>query len=266
MPRDRYSGGRPRQEQLISQRAVYGLRADSPNYVEKYTRAEIDAINKRYALIANKRLARLEKAELTKSSAAYRYIRKASYSGFEFATAKNRFKTSSRSLDNEDAIEMLYQLHQFLFNTKTSTVSGTKEVNKKKVNEAFKALEEKHQGLLDKVNQFAEDNNIKDRDDMLSSFFNSEVIDRLIELYGSDYVDEIIDGITGSLNLSDGAALDLIEKFLNSTSTYPATPFDFIGAVINYYDRLKKSTNEDDAAAYEMNFTSDNMTYEGWDL
>ena len=282
MPRDRYSGGRPRQEKLINQNAVYGLRKDvarlnTPNYVPKYifkyTRDEIDAINKRYALIANKRLARLEDADLKTSSAAYRFIRKASYSKFSYATTRNRFKTSSRSLSYDDAVEMLYQLHQFLFNTKTSTVSGTKEVNKKKVNEAYKALEEKHQGLLDKLNNYAEREGLTEdqKEDRLSSFFNDETVQAIKELYGSEYIDLIVDTVMQQCHLSEDAALDIIGKFLASTSTYPALPFDFISQVCNYYDRYKKSTLEDnagDSATLEgyMVRNLDNLTYEGFDI
>ena len=273
MPRDRYSGGRPRQEKLISQNAVYALRADAPSYVAKYTKAEIDKINKRYALIANKRLARLEKAGLTTSSAAYRFIRKASYSGFDFTTANNRFKTSSNRMDYEDAVEMLYQLHQFLFRTKTSTVSGTKEVNKNKVNEAYKALEEKHQGLLEKVNNYAEREGLNEdqKDDRIASFFNDATVQAIKDLYGSEYIDLIIDSVMQQCHLSEDAALDIIGKFLASTSNYPALPFDFISQVCNFYDRYKKSTLEDDAkdsATLEgyMVRNMDNLTYEGFDI
>ena len=202
-------GGRPKLTQVISERAVYGLRAESQTYEEKYTKKQIAEIVKRYATIANKRLAAIEDKKLQGSSPAYQHVRKASYSAYSYATDRNRFKTSSKQTYSE-LVEELYQLHQFLFKAKTSTIAQIREVNKKR---------------LDMTNNWLKKNKLPELGGMgtdpeeaartLGEFFNSSNVDAYVRAYGSDVVVETVETMYGDFSDESRAKFEeMLDDFL----------------------------------------------------
>lgn len=252
----KYGGGQKRQQRLISEKAIYALRNEVPDVVAKYTKQQLADIVHEYAVTFNKRLARIEKAGLTESSAAYRYIEKASYSGFDFVTSKNRFRTT-KNQTYEDLVEELYQLHQF-GRSKSSTVSGIREINYNKVSKAYEALEkDEHRGLKEKMENWINKEKeagktFKEAEDELAAFFNSDIISKIIKMYGSDAIDIIMDELGGRLGLSDGAILDLVDEFITikgidsehfNADEYPL--LNFIDDIETFYNENKMSNTED---------------------
>ena len=190
------SGGRQKQQKLISERAVMGLRAESLDYEAKYTRAQIESIIKRYATIANKRLAAIERVKLTGSSPAYQHVKKASYSGFSYATKYNRFRTGTSKQTQSELIEELYQLHQFLFNAKTSTIAQIRSINQKRAEAVYEYIVKRGaDGFEDYERAYEADP--EEAAKKIGEFFREENIKQLVKAYGSKQVLEMVKDIYG---------------------------------------------------------------------
>ena len=202
------AGGRAKLTQQISERAVYGLRNESQTYEDKYSKKQVADIVKRYATIANKRLAAIEEAKLQSSSPAYKHIEKASYSAFSYVTGnKNRFKTSSKQSYSE-LVEELYQLHQFLFKAKTSTIAQIREVNRQRLKMTNTWLESKGLPTLTSGGEDPEDAARK-----LGDFFRSKNIEAFADAYGSDTVVDVIEQKYGDFNDN---SMEQFTEMLNS--------------------------------------------------
>lgn len=185
-------GGRAKLTQAISEKAVYGLRAESQTYEDRYSKKQIAEIVKRYATIANKRLAAIEAKRLQGSSPAYKYVERASYSGFSYTTDRNRFRTSSKQTYSE-LVEELYQLYQFLFKAKTSTIAQIREVNRKRLEMTNKWLNE--QGLDDLSEYDPEEAARK-----LGEFFRDANIKAFSDAFGSDSVVKAVEDMYGDFS------------------------------------------------------------------
>lgn len=201
------AGGRAKLTQSISERAVYGLRNESSTYEEKYNKKQVADIVKRYAMIANKRLAAIERERLQGSSPAYKHVEKASYSGFSYTTENNRFKTSSKQTYSE-LVEELYQLHQFLFKAKTSTIAQIREVNRKRLDMTNKWLNE--QGLDDLSEYDPEEAARK-----LGEFFRDANIKAFSDAFGSDSVVKAVEDMYGDFSEESQARFkETLDSFL----------------------------------------------------
>lgn len=200
-------GGRAKLTQAISEKAVYGLRAESQTYEDKYSKKQVAEIVKRYATIANKRLAAIEDKRLQGSSPAYKHVERASYSGFSYTTEKNRFKTSSKQTYSE-LVEELYQLHQFLFKAKTSTIAQIREVNRKRLDMTNKWLNE--QGLDDLSEYDPEEAARK-----LGEFFRDANIKAFSDAFGSDSVVKAVEDMYGDFSEESQARFkETLDNFL----------------------------------------------------
>lgn len=187
-------GGRSKLAQVISEKAVYGLRAESQTYEDKYSKKQVADIVKRYATIANKRLAAIEDKRLQGSSPAYKHVERASYSGFSYTTDRNRFKTSSKQTYSE-LVEELYQLHQFLFKAKTSTIAQIREVNRKRLEMTDKWLDKQGIPRLSDMEVDPEEAARK-----LGEFFRSKNIDAFADAYGSDILVSTVETLYGDFS------------------------------------------------------------------
>lgn len=188
------AGGRAKLTQSISERAVYGLRNESSTYEEKYNKKQVADIVKRYATIANKRLAAIEREQLQGSSPAYKHVEKASYSGFSYTTENNRFKTSSKQSYSE-LVEELYQLHQFLFKAKTSTIAQIREVNRQRLKMTDEWLDKQGIPRLSDMEMDPEEAARK-----LGEFFRSKNIDAFADAYGSDTLVDVVKSMYGDFS------------------------------------------------------------------
>lgn len=105
---------------------------------------------KSLARIANQRLARLEKFGLTKSSNAYRYLEKRHFDRdtmlYENRSGKIRFTTKVKGRSAQQLQHEIRELERFLYEAKTSTVSGTNAKYTKAFNTYKSHFEKKHPG------------------------------------------------------------------------------------------------------------------------
>lgn len=185
-------GGRAKLTQAISEKAVYGLRAESQTYEDRYSKKQVAEIVKRYATIANKRLAAIEAKRLQGSSPAYKHVEQASYSSFSYTTDNNRFKTSSKQTYGE-LVEELYQLHQFLFKAKTSTIAQIREVNRKRLDMTNKWLKERG---LDELSEYDPEEAAR----KLGEFFRDANIKAFSDAFGSDSVVKAVEDMYGDFS------------------------------------------------------------------
>lgn len=157
---------------------------------------------------ANTRLRALEKSGLQKSSRAYKAVRDFGADNRDFVETKGnlRFSRSVKGKTREQLQEELNQLHVFLYEAKTSTVSGVKET-KKKIKEATAAQNEtgtKSQAVQDFFRNMTEEE--------FEKFWNLANVKRFYDMFGSDETVNIIEEAAKNPNI--GYDMDLLNMAL----------------------------------------------------
>ena len=166
-----------------------------------------------YSRVANTRLRALEKAGLT-TAPAYKKIKDFSRDNRQFiavgtrksSKGKFKFSTKIKGRSREDIQEELIQLHKFLFEAKTSTVSGAKE-RKKNMLESHQRLKE------DKSPEWAEYFQGMSEEEF-EQFWNYANIKALLDAFGSKQVIIIIEAARSNNNIGDD--LSLLNKALEN--------------------------------------------------
>lgn len=142
-------------------------------YLNSMTDYELKEAVSVMAKRANTRLRNLERANLTNASNAYRQVEAFAYENgkSEFMdTTKNgliKFKTKTNNRSRNQLKEEVYQLDKFLNQSKTSTVSGTRE----RYREAYDTFKEKY--------------NVDISYDDFGYFWSMENTQRLLSMFGS---------------------------------------------------------------------------------
>lgn len=142
-------------------------------YLNSMTDYELKEAVSVMAKRANTRLRNLERANLTNASNAYRQVEAFAYENgkSEFMdTTKGgliKFKTKTNNRSRNQLKEEVYQLDKFLNQSKTSTVSGTRE----RYREAYDTFKEKY--------------NVDISYDDFGYFWSMENTQRLLSMFGS---------------------------------------------------------------------------------
>lgn len=166
-----------------------------------------------YAKRANSRLKGIEKAELTESSNAYRWVESMAYGTNKahpdvkaaYLTENKRFKTNkNRSYD--ELFEELKRLEYFLFRSKTSSAAKTQSTNIKRAKTSIEALRKTGEEYKIKLAQILESEVLKD-DKKLNAYgewWRSSALAKLIHMYGSSQgVDAYEKGFTEAKELDN---------------------------------------------------------------
>lgn len=158
--------------------------------------------------LANKRLRHIEDAGLEQASNAYRYVQrlerdKVNYTG-RTSTGKIKFDTASdnKNKSYNQLQQEFAELNRFLYESKTSTVSGTKKHYKKSF-ETFKQNNPEAKNISFK----------KWSDTMRAINFN-----RLVEMFGSDISVQVFDKKSALGQLSDSEINTLLNQSGADTS------------------------------------------------
>ena len=172
-----------------------------------------------YSKTANTRLRALEKAGLSGSSPSYKAIKAFARDGRGFMaidkSGRFKFNTNTRGMDRAALEEELINLHKFLFEVKTSTVSGAKEHKKKVREEHARYKKGKSKKWSDYFSNMSEEE--------FDMFFTYENIKKVYDVFGSRITINTIEksrdnpDIGGDLSLLD-KALDPIASQLESMS------------------------------------------------
>lgn len=161
-----------------------------------------------YSKAANTRLRALEKAGLSGSSPAYRAIKAFARDGRDFMaidkSGRFKFNTNTRRMDRSELVDELINLHKFLFEVKTSTVSGAKEHKKKIREEHAKYKKGKSKKWSEYFSNMSEEE--------FDMFFDYENIMRVWAVFGSRVTIRTIEISKENPNIGDD--LSLLDKAL----------------------------------------------------
>lgn len=233
--------------ELISTTTLRKLSQKNKYTMKNWSKEDLSKILILYSNRANKRLNNIAKAGLTKSSSAYRFVQNKGYSERKstyknqnkMITKKDRFSKAVSSKSYGQIVEQLQTLDTFLFESKTSTVKGTKDVNKKRYEASLKYLEKNNPELADKFKEIAKN---KDGMDEIGDIWRSSSMNNLIKMYGSEMALDIYEDLT-----KEGASNDelntLIEKYLDENEDDEEHPFleleDYVIDNMNKSDELE---------------------------
>ena len=177
------------------------------------TTEDLKLVLRTYSKAANTRLRALEKANLT-SAPAYVKIKNYARDKRDFMALDKRgrfkFNTNTRRMDREAVQEELIQLHTFLFESKTSTVSGAKE-RKRKQRESQKRY---RKGKSKRWSKYFENMSESEYD----KFFTYSNLKKVHEAFDSDTVIRLIESseqnpfIAGDPKLLDLALEPIIDS------------------------------------------------------
>ena len=183
------------------------MRSSKPSLNRKQINSPKISIEKLQAALeveakrANTRLRAIEKSGLEKPSHAYKAIRDYAADGRSFVkTDKSgnlRFNRSVKGRTREELQEELNQLHAFLYESKTSTVSGVKKTDSyiKARTQAQNVAGTKSQ----KVQDFFKNMN----EEQFKEFWDLSNLTRLYDMLGSDETVEIIEKIKENKYIGD---------------------------------------------------------------
>ena len=155
-------------------------------------RAEVTAEVRRLADIANKRLRALEKHKLTEASNAYRYVEKrdfdkdSAYSRDKYGRMK--FDTTLRSKSAQQLQHELIELKRFLYESKTSTVTGARERYEKAYNTYIN-----NPKLFPKDAEGNYTKNVPPSREEFTRILNMEGVKKYIETFGSSQIVRLIE-------------------------------------------------------------------------
>ncbi len=174
---------------------------------------------------ANQRLRQIEKAGLTRASNAYRYIEGRAYDEEPYMDkTKNgemKFRTNYRDTTLNSLREQMGELQEFLFKSKTSTVSGVK-------NKYLKGYETAKQNNPDLFGNMTFDE--------FGDLWNTFNMKQIIKMYGSDIAVKFINEAE-----SQGLSQDDINEIMSSIDEHTSY-MDLVNQVNEKKDRKKLST------------------------
>ena len=174
---------------------------------------------------ANQRLRQIEQAGLTRASNAYRYIEGRAYDEEPYMDkTKNgemKFRTNYRDATLNSLREQMGELQEFLFKSKTSTVSGVK-------NKYLKGYETAKKNNPDLFGQMSFDE--------FSDLWNTFNMKQIIKMYGSDIAVKFINEAE-----SEGLSQDDINEIMSSIDEHTSY-MDLVNQVNEKKDRKKLST------------------------
>lgn len=207
--------------------------------VRKMTEEDIDKFIRQYGKIANTRLRELERANMTRSSNAYRWVKKAEYDkqkGYDkinkkpikFITTtkdgKVKFITAVKKYDIHEKRNIASAIRDFV-NAKTSTPAGVKN----KYDKAYDTFMENHPELrnIDK--------------ESFRDYWRSGLIRKWGEIYGSNEVTSFME--------EDKLSIQDIEKILTKEgfrSSYKVKNEDRYTKVRQKIEKLKANQVEEE--------------------
>lgn len=174
---------------------------------------------------ANQRLRQIEQAGLTRASNAYRYIEGRAYDEEPYMDkTKNgemKFRTNYRDATLNSLREQMGELQEFLFKSKTSTVSGVK-------NKYLKGYETAKKNNPDLFGQMSFDE--------FGDLWNTFNMKQIIKMYGSDIAVKFINEAE-----SQGLSQDDINEIMSSIDEHTSY-MDLVNQVNEKKDRKKLST------------------------
>lgn len=174
---------------------------------------------------ANQRLRQIEKAGLTRASNAYRYIEGRAYDEEPYMDkTKNgemKFRTNYRDTTLNSLREQMGELQEFLFKSKTSTVSGVKN----KYLKGYETAKKNNPELFGKMSF-----------DEFGDLWNTFNMKQIIKMYGSDIAVKFINEAE-----SQGLSQDDINEIMSSIDEHTSY-MDLVNQVNEKKDRKKLST------------------------
>ena len=174
---------------------------------------------------ANQRLRQIEQAGLTRASNAYRYIEGRAYDEEPYMDkTKNgemKFRTNYRDTTLNSLREQMGELQEFLFKSKTSTVSGVK----KKYLKGYETAKKSNPELFGEMSF-----------DEFGDLWNTFNMKQIIKMYGSDIAVKFINEAE-----SQGLSQDDINEIMSSIDEHTSY-MDLVNQVNEKKDRKKLST------------------------
>lgn len=174
---------------------------------------------------ANQRLRQIEQAGLTRASNAYRYIEGRAYDEEPYMDkTKNgqmKFRTNYRDTTLNSLREQMGELQEFLFKSKTSTVSGVKN----KYLKGYKTAKQNNPELFGQMSF-----------DEFGDLWNTFNMKQIIKMYGSDIAVKFINEAE-----SQGLSQDDINEIMSSIDEHTSY-MDLVSQVNEKKDRKKLST------------------------
>lgn len=194
---------------------------DFNNYNLKQIKFAVSVLSK----TANQRLRQIEKAGLTGASNAYRYIEGRAYDDEPYMDKTNngemKFRTNYRGTTLNSLREQMSELQEFLFKSKTSTVTGVKN----KYLKGYETAKKNNPELFGKMSF--------DEFGGLWNTFNMKQIDKM---YGSDISIKFINEAE-----SQGLSQDDINEIIASIDEH-SSYMGLISQINEKKDRKKLST------------------------
>lgn len=180
---------------------------------------------------ANQRLRQIEQAGLTRASNAYRYIEGRAYDEEPYMDrTKNgqmKFRTNYRDTTLNSLREQMSELQEFLFKSKTSTVSGVKN----KYLKGYETAKKNNPDLFGKMSF-----------DEFGDLWNTFNMKQIVKMYGS----EIAIGFINEAE-SKGLSQDDINEIMSTIDEH-SSYMDLLDQVNKKKDRKKLSTAELDTS------------------
>jgi len=174
---------------------------------------------------ANQRLRQIEQAGLTRASNAYRYIEGRAYDEEPYMDkTKNgemKFRTNYRDTTLNSLREQMGELQEFLFKSKTSTVSGVKN----KYLKGYETAKKNNPELFGEMSF-----------DEFGDLWNTFNMKQIIKMYGSDIAVKFINEAE-----SQGLSQDDINEIMSSIDEHTSY-MDLVNQVNEKKDRKKLST------------------------
>ena len=194
---------------------------DFNNYNYKQLKFAVGVLSK----TANQRLRQIEQAGLTNASNAYRYIEGRSYDEETYMDkTKNgeiKFRTNYRDTSLNSLREQMGELQEFLFKSKTSTVSGVKN----KYLKGYETAKKNNPELFGNMSF-----------DEFGDLWNTFNMKQIIKMYGSDIAVKFINEAE-----SQGLSQDDINEIMSSIDEHTSY-MSLIDQVNEKKDRKKLST------------------------
>ena len=200
---------------------------DFNNYNYKQLKFAVGVLSK----TANQRLRQIEQAGLTNASNAYRYIEGRSYDEETYMDkTKNgeiKFRTNYRDTSLNSLREQMGELQEFLFKSKTSTVSGVKN----KYLKGYETAKKNNPELFGNMSF-----------DEFGDLWNTFNMKQIIKMYGSDIAVKFINEAE-----SQGLSQDDINEIMSSIDEHTSY-MSLIDQVNENKDRKKLSTSNLDTS------------------
>lgn len=194
---------------------------DYNNYNYEQLKFAVSVLSK----TANQRLRQIEQAGLTNASNAYRYIEGRAYDDEPYMdTTKNgqmKFRTNYRDTTLNSLREQMGELQEFLFKSKTSTVTGVKN----KYLKGYETAKKNNPDLFGKMSF-----------DEFGEFWSTYNMKQIVNMYGSEISIKFINEAE-----SKGLSQDDINEIISNIDEH-SSYMDLLDQVNKKKDRKKLST------------------------